>query len=148
MEREITDGDVALGKNPSQRLLRCLMVCAVLGVLLALRFPGDPGLGTKVLISLGATSVGFAAWGYLELRNFCIVRAQTGKRLGWRMVAMLLHPVMLPVYGIVMPIAILIISRSLGPKPEGYDIRQAPVPLQLTPESVPDDSSGSTELDG
>ena len=106
MEREITDGDHKIGRSPVLRLIRALAVFAILGVLVALRWSSDMVPTNKVLLIAGIVALALPTWRYLEVRNLLICRAQESRSLRWRVAAFSLHPAMLPVYFIALPIIV------------------------------------------
>ncbi|MBN8458905.1 MAG: hypothetical protein J0M04_13810 [Verrucomicrobia bacterium] len=108
MEREITDGDHKIGPSPTVRLVRTIAIFSILGLVLVTGWMPDANLMTKSLVFGGVLAIGIVAWTYLEARNIVIRRSQVSRSSWWRIAALSLHPVMIPIYLIVLPIIVFL----------------------------------------
>lgn len=108
MERRLTDSEPALGPNPWVRFGRTLVVLAIIGAAVDFRFLRDQTIFTRLLIFLATLGLGILGWCYLEFRNVVIAKSQSTRSFGWRLAALSLHPVMLPIYLIGLPVVVFL----------------------------------------
>ena len=141
MKREITDGDCQIGPTAQVRLIRSIIVTGILGLYALFQWGGEINMMNKILLFASITSLAIPVWGYLEIRNIVICRAQESRLIKWKAAAFSLHPVMLPVYFIVLPIigylAVAWVKHNHAEQPGGGG--NAPK-LPLHPATAPSSS--------
>jgi hypothetical protein len=136
MTREITDGDRPLGRGPKVRLIRSIVIFALIAVYFNFKWGDELDLTKRVLLGAAIIGVSLPVWGYLEFRNLVIARSQKSRSMAWKAAALGVHPVMIPIYLIVLPIVIylsMLTVRHSRAKEAGKDNPAASV----MPEDFP-----------
>ena len=91
------------------RLTKVLAVLVVIGSIFIFSVLRDLSIDAKLIIYGIIVALAIVAWTYLEFRDFILHRKQTTGLFRWKLAAMTVHPAMLPIYTIALPVLGMII---------------------------------------
>jgi hypothetical protein len=136
MERNITDGDSKLGPKPQVRLVRTIAVCAIAGLVINFGHLDGCSIGVRVTVFATVIFLGLLAWLYLEIRNLVIAKRDLKKSFRWKVATVAVHPALIPVYFIGIPILVIVVNAMLNNRKVEPDIapnRSLPPSLNSKP---------------
>ncbi len=97
------------GKNLWIRLMRVIAVFSLIGFVIDFGWLRENPLNVRLVVYAVALVMGVLGWCYLEFRNAVLANRASKQTLGWRIAAWAIHPALLPVYLIGVPVVIMII---------------------------------------
>jgi hypothetical protein len=106
MERNIIDGDNKIGPTPKVRLVRSIVAFAIVGLVVDYRALSSSSLAVRIGAFAATIFLGLLSWIYLEIRNHVIAVRDEKNSFGMNVATIAIHPAMIPVYFIVIPIVV------------------------------------------
>lgn len=86
------------------RMTKVIALFTIVGSVFLITLLRDLTVAEKLTIYGIVVAVALALWSYLEFREFVLHRKRTTGQFRWRLAAIAVHPIMLPVYTVALPI--------------------------------------------